>query len=287
MSKRAPSENRAPSNRPAKRGAAKAGLDELLAAAGASRQPGEGGGWAIADAFRFRQQITREAEADGFKEELLAALSDECFDPARLVALLRPTAGAAAVSSNDSIVRLLLHVDSLQPDIASSLMQLLPEYQGEEASDAMTTTRLILSQFRWLEHIVDGAALVGAASEMMQARARARAQPGRAPGETPRARALLWPLASPPPLAPRPSPPRRVRLAAAAAQPPLQKPPPPRLPSPLPLSPPPHTPPPPSPSPPAASPPPPSPPPALPFALAHATSLPHLAPPRHRWQTRL
>jgi len=65
-------------------------------------------------------------------------------------------------------VRLLLHVDSLQPDIASSLMQLLPEYQGEEASDAMTTTRLILSQFRWLEHIVDGAALVGAASEMMQ-----------------------------------------------------------------------------------------------------------------------
>ena len=284
MSKRAPSENRAPSNRPAKRGAAKAGLDELLAAAGASRQPGEGGGWAIADAFRFRQQITREAEADGFKEELLAALSDECFDPARLVALLRPTAGAAAVSSNDSIVRLLLHVDSLQPDIASSLMQLLPEYQGEEASDAMTTTRLILSQFRWLEHIVDGAALVGAASEMMQARARARAARPRSRRDAARARVAL---AARQPAAPRPSPPRRVRLAAAAAQPPLQKPPPPRLPSPPPLSPPPHTPPPPSPSPPAASPPPPSPPPALPFALAHATSLPHLAPPRHRWQTRL
>jgi len=159
-----PGEN--PSNRPPKR-TATSKLDQLVGAGGATRAE-ETGGWALADAFRFRQAMAQEARRAGFKEELMAALADEWSDAARLGALLRPTVGTDS-SAHDSLVRLLLHVDALQSDVAAGLMQLLPDYQEDEVSSgAMSTTRLILSQFRWLEHIVDGAALVDAASEMMQ-----------------------------------------------------------------------------------------------------------------------
>jgi Fanconi anemia group D2 protein len=164
-------ENSAPSNRPAKRAPGKApALDQLVSSGGASRCE-ETGDWALADAFRFRQQMAQEVvQNPEFKEELVTALAKEWSDPAKLDALLRPSVGSDS-SANDSLVRLLLHVDALQGDIASGLMQLLPEYQEEEAGPGgVPVVRLILSQFRWLERIVDGAALVETASEILQVR---------------------------------------------------------------------------------------------------------------------
>lgn len=124
------------------------------------------------------------AQSPEFKEQLVTALAKEWSVPTKLDALLRPSVGSDS-SANDSLVRLLLHVDTLQGDIASGLMQLLPEYQEEEAgAGGVPMVRLILSQFRWLERIVDGAALVETASEIMQVR-RPATLSSRAPRSTP------------------------------------------------------------------------------------------------------
>ena len=145
---------------------------DLLKEAGAEWDDSGGGrSWTLADPFRFRLTVTAALDED-VKGPLLAALADEWSHAPRLAASLQPMAGTATTSTAyGSLVRLLLQVDALQTDVGRMLLQLLPEHQNETSSNGMPLTKLILGQFRWLEYVVDGAALMETVSEMLQARA--------------------------------------------------------------------------------------------------------------------
>ena len=140
----------------------------LLASAGLSRAAD--GSYLIADAFVFRQHIERACRDDNAKSELLAALAEAWAEPDALRTALQPTRAAASVSTatslfgdggvKDSVVRLLLQCTSVQTSLAQQLLEVLPEHQEElegAASHAgMPLPKLVLSQFRWLEHVADG-----------------------------------------------------------------------------------------------------------------------------------
>ena len=155
---------------------------------GLSRAPD--GGYLVADTFSFRQQVRAAVMRPGVKQELLDALQEAWTEPAELRAALLPTrslagpgaaaAGAGAASYafdggfKDSFVRLLLQCDDLQTDLASMLLERLAELQDElehgggggaaadggHSSSRMPLPKLVLSQFRWLEHVASSAAPV-------------------------------------------------------------------------------------------------------------------------------
>ena len=103
-------------------------------------------------------------------------LWEEWEDPASLRQALSPmrTPGAGAASAGDgvkdSLVRMLLHVDPLQTDLATKLLEKLPELEDEMDTDgnSMPLPRLIVSQFRWLEYVVDGEKMVDSVRETME-----------------------------------------------------------------------------------------------------------------------
>ena len=154
---------------------------ELLEKAGLKRLGGE---FFLADAFRFRHIINsavRREEAAA--QELVDALSEAWSEPDELRAALQPTrtpaAAAPALDSNifgdmavrDSLVRLLLQCESVQTELANNLLQMLPALQDEleGSSSGMPLPKLLLSQFRWLEHVVDGGeAVLETIGEMLQ-----------------------------------------------------------------------------------------------------------------------
>ena len=145
--KRWADENQAPSNRPQKRAGKSSELEELLAVAGASRCA-KTADWRLEDAFSFRQRVAQQVLLPELKEKLVGALTQEWSEMEKLEALLRPTVGSDS-SANDSLIRLLLHVEALQSEIAAGLMQLLPDYQDETTdSGGFSMIRRILSQFR-------------------------------------------------------------------------------------------------------------------------------------------
>ena len=195
---RAAKENKSaqkPAARPSKASAAKPAPSPprdvphpLLAEYGLSRMAD--GTYALADAFMFKQQISRAMRRDEAREGLLSALSTAWSDPDELRAALQPTRVASPASSDqrglpsparamaalpmtglygeagvkESLVRLLLQCDSLQTALAQLLLQgPLAEHQEElesgpaQAHAGMALPKLILAQFRWLEHVVDGA----------------------------------------------------------------------------------------------------------------------------------
>ena len=137
-------------------------------------------GLALADSFAFRQHVNKALEGDGAADELVGALADAWADPDALRASLVPmhapaggrAAGFGAEAVKDSLVRLLLHVDPLQAGVAKALLEMLPalqaELEPESAHGGMPLPKLLLSQFRWLERVVDGEALLDAVGEMLQ-----------------------------------------------------------------------------------------------------------------------
>ena len=148
----------------------------LLAEAGISRTPD--GGFAISDSLGFRSTIERSTRQAAAKDELMTALSDSWADPTELRLALQPTRAdtGAGVGEGvkDSLVRLLLHCQTIQSEVATILIEMLPEHQTEidnaSASHVqMPLPRLILSQFRWLEVVVNGSELLESISQMLQA----------------------------------------------------------------------------------------------------------------------
>ena len=149
----------------------------LLEEAGVTSTPH---GLALADSFAFRQHVNKALEGDGAADELVGALADAWADPDALRASLVPmhapaggrAAGFGAEAVKDSLVRLLLHVDPLQAGVAKALLEMLPalqaELEPESAHGGMPLPKLLLSQFRWLERVVDGEALLDAVGEMLQ-----------------------------------------------------------------------------------------------------------------------
>ena len=207
MPRRGPASENAPPQVPVQNGVTKepAGAAEapppvappvpsaLLATHGLSRTVD--GAYELADAFLFRQRVDHACQGSSdVAEKLVADLADAWSDPESLRAALQPTrapqasrSGGGASSSfygdsgiKDSVVRLLLQCAYVQTPLARHLLQVLPEYQEElegAASHAgMPIAKLVLSQFRWLEHVADGS---GERSRTRKPGMRARAHGGR------------------------------------------------------------------------------------------------------------
>ncbi|KAL2650478.1 hypothetical protein R1flu_018606 [Riccia fluitans] len=74
----------------------------------------------------------------------------------------------------ESLARVLLSVAPIQTSVASTLLEKLPEYVGEDEGGSLglpalmeSIPRLILSQFRWLEYVVDSRSLTAKLLEVL------------------------------------------------------------------------------------------------------------------------
>ena len=149
------------------------------------------------DSFKFREHLKRTMKRNDARDELIQGLADSWEDVSSLRQALSPMrmpAGAATAAGDgvkDSLVRMLLQVDPLQSELANMLFEKLGELQADMDTDgnSMPLPRLIISQFRWLEHVVDGEALINAVSQTLQVScplARAFARPLHRFAESPR-----------------------------------------------------------------------------------------------------
>ena len=128
------------------------------------------------DSFKFREHLKRTMKRNDARDELIQGLADSWEDVSSLRQALSPMrmpAGAATAAGDgvkDSLVRMLLQVDPLQTELANMLFEKLGELQADMDTDgnSMPLPRLIISQFRWLEHVVDGEALINAVSQTLQ-----------------------------------------------------------------------------------------------------------------------
>jgi hypothetical protein len=130
------------------------------------------GSFLVSDGWLFRQNVKTAVHQPGALDDLLAALTEAWSDPRALRAALLPTRappggssasgalGGALGGVADSVIRLLLQCETLQTPLAQQLLEALPEHQDELETAAphsgMPLPKLVLSQFRWLEHVVDG-----------------------------------------------------------------------------------------------------------------------------------
>ncbi|XP_048212183.1 Fanconi anemia group D2 protein isoform X2 [Perognathus longimembris pacificus] len=70
---------------------------------------------------------------------------------------LQDEEASMSTSYSKSLIKLLLGIDILQPAIIKTLFEKLPEFLFEKPnSDGISMPRLIISQLKWLERIVDG-----------------------------------------------------------------------------------------------------------------------------------
>ena len=128
------------------------------------------------DSFKFREHLKRTMKRNDARDELIQGLADSWEDASSLRQALSPmrmgdsAAAAAGDGVKDSLVRMLLQVDPLQTELANMLFEKLGELQADMDTDgnSMPLPRLIISQFRWLEHVVDGEALINAVSQTLQ-----------------------------------------------------------------------------------------------------------------------
>ena len=128
------------------------------------------------DSFKFREHLKRTMKRNDARDELIQGLADSWEDASSLRQALSPMrmpAGAATSAGDgvkDSLVRMLLQVDPLQTELANMLFEKLGELQADMDTDgnSMPLPRLIISQFRWLEHVVDGEALINSVSQTLQ-----------------------------------------------------------------------------------------------------------------------
>ena len=137
----------------------------------------------LADGFAFRRVVDRASRRPGAKDELLEQLAAAWANPAAFRAMLQPTHAASSAAAGgggalgdgvkDSVIRLLLQCGSVQTELAQALLESLADHQDELEGHApphagMPLAKQVLSQFRWLEHIEDGSALLGTLGQMIQ-----------------------------------------------------------------------------------------------------------------------
>lgn len=95
----------------------------------------------------LEQRLTLNSD---LRKNFLAALEEHLQLPGVLHAALKPmrvtTPGLPL--TGDSFVRLLLNVAPIQADLASSLLERLPEFI-DEADEEKDVATLLLGQFRW------------------------------------------------------------------------------------------------------------------------------------------
>lgn len=107
-------------------------------------------------------------------EDFLEGLQDRLQDSNRFRLSLLPVSISADHEgyggSQESLIRMLLGIDILQPKIANMLMEKLPEFMdGEDSNgpDDINIPRLVLNQFRWLDCIFQSKELTEKMLEMV------------------------------------------------------------------------------------------------------------------------
>ena len=115
----------------------------------------------------FRQRVERNIVHGAQRLPALLRNFDELLGDAAFVDSLLQPCGASEVHhafAKDSLCRLLLNIQSLQPHVAKVLLEKLPEY---ETTDASLATK-ILRQFRWLDVISQGTHFTDKILEVME-----------------------------------------------------------------------------------------------------------------------
>ena len=125
---------------------------------------------------KFIRDITTQSDypesIEKIKETLGQWLDDEVF----LVKCLNPTdtsvtCSTARSSKQDSLIRLLLNVDDIQPILLTFLLEKLAEtsivQEGAEETQSQNIPRLILSSMRWLDKMVDGETITEKMTEIL------------------------------------------------------------------------------------------------------------------------
>ncbi|KAJ1980730.1 hypothetical protein H4R34_002347 [Dimargaris verticillata] len=126
-------------------------------------QAGESMELTVAGAL-FRHTLSDSLASDAtLWGQFWSDLQEYWESPAHFKMSLVPLAHRAATdtkpvtsNSNESLVRMLLGVTILQPDLLEYLLQKLPEYSDDDHSkDEISVTSLIIRQLRWLDHLLD------------------------------------------------------------------------------------------------------------------------------------
>ncbi|XP_031562635.1 Fanconi anemia group D2 protein-like [Actinia tenebrosa] len=111
-------------------------------------------------------------------EEFVESLQKRSETPERFRLSLLPilvaeeSEGSIHGHNQESLIRILLGIDLLQPRIANMLLEKLPELMGDENGHGSNngetnTARLIMNQFRWLDRIVNSKELTEKMLEMV------------------------------------------------------------------------------------------------------------------------
>ncbi|KAL8611266.1 hypothetical protein ACOMHN_013697 [Nucella lapillus] len=128
----------------------------------------------------FQKNVTlalkrQQGDINEVIEDFLEGFSDYINNVQRFHKSLLPTTttkdcDSARSKVQDSVVRILLGVECLQPALVKSLLEKLPEFsQDDEDGESANLPRLLLAQFRWLDFIVDNKNLTSMLLELIEA----------------------------------------------------------------------------------------------------------------------
>ncbi|KAH7286612.1 hypothetical protein KP509_32G015100 [Ceratopteris richardii] len=117
----------------------------------------------IRDIPSFLHKLEFRLKSDSsLTQKFLEGLQDFLLEDSNLHRLLIPFTGCRqSIGSTDSLARLLLSIALIQTQVANILLEKLPEHCIDTGSHSLPSLRdsiprLILSQLRWLDYLIDG-----------------------------------------------------------------------------------------------------------------------------------
>jgi len=125
---------------------------------------------------KFVKDLSTQDDYPENIEKMAETLSSWMEDETFLIKCLSPTdtsqsCSTARSSKQDSLLRLLLNVDELQPKLLKLLLEKLAEIsivdEGAEETQSHNIPRMILSSMRWLDTIIDGSGIAEKMSEIL------------------------------------------------------------------------------------------------------------------------
>ncbi|XP_029948588.1 Fanconi anemia group D2 protein isoform X2 [Salarias fasciatus] len=112
---------------------------------------------------RIQQQLQKSPRYPGIVQEFITGLESFIEDTERFRNCLLPCVpqlsdgdSSSASSFQESLLRMLLGVETLQTSIINTLLEKLPEFMFDSAADGgLGVPRLIINQLKWLDRVVD------------------------------------------------------------------------------------------------------------------------------------
>ncbi|XP_066554205.1 Fanconi anemia group D2 protein isoform X1 [Amia ocellicauda] len=120
---------------------------------------------------RLQRSLRKHPRYPNVIQEFIAGLESHIEDQEKFRNCLLPCAprssdGDASTSYQESLVKLLLGIEMLQPAIINTLFEKLPEFMFDGiGEDGLNIPHIIINQFKWLDRVIDSKDL---ASKLMQ-----------------------------------------------------------------------------------------------------------------------